>query len=98
MIRSKAITQAARDEICTMGSPECVGDPARSAWRHSNELEHGKGVGHKAHDLLGFIGCDGCEHWYTFTARQDPEREIYFYRACFRSLIRLVDKGIVIIK
>lgn len=98
MIRSRKIRESARGEDCTMNSPRCNYDPATSSWCHSNFQEHGKGVGHKAHDIMGFIGCSGCHYWFDIESRRGvskPERALAFYRAWAKSIIRLFEKGVI---
>jgi len=97
MIRSKKITQSAKDEDCTMGSPVCNGNPATVCWRHSNYGDDGKGWGIKAHDILGFYGCQPCEYWFSHQASKE-DKLFYFFRAWKRSIIRLFEKGVIVIK
>lgn len=52
-IRSKKITQSAKDELCTW--PGC-GAPAQ-CWAHSNLQSDGKGTRIKAEDIYGAALC-----------------------------------------
>jgi hypothetical protein len=55
------IRRAAKGEECTLRFPGvCNYDIKTSVWCHSNRLEHGKGMGLKAHDEHGCIGCSAC--------------------------------------
>jgi hypothetical protein len=59
------IRRAACGEECTLRiGGVCNYDPATSVWCHSNRLEHGKGMGTKAHDIFGCIGCSACHAFY----------------------------------
>jgi hypothetical protein len=59
------IRRAARGEECTLRfQGVCNRDPATSVWCHSNRYEHGKGMGLKAQDEHGCIGCSACHAFY----------------------------------
>jgi hypothetical protein len=59
------IRRAARGEACTLAfAGICNRDPETSVWCHSNRYEHGKGLGVKANDLHGCIGCSACHAFY----------------------------------
>lgn len=63
--RMTPIRRAARGEECTLRFPGvCNRDPATSVWCHSNRYEHGKGMGRKADDEHGCIGCSACHAFY----------------------------------
>jgi hypothetical protein len=110
MIRSKKITQSAKGEECAMNGPICNYIPETVVWCHSNYGEDGKGKGVKSHDIYGFYGCSHCHAYYD--GRDVPEkapgyypgvnskqeREYWFYRAMKRSWLRLIEKGIILIK
>jgi hypothetical protein len=99
VIRCKKLRDSAEGEACTMESPMCNGNPATTCWCHSNHMEHGKGHGLKAHDVMGFYGCTGCHEWYDFASRRQKvpreTREWYFYRANARSIVRAIELGII---
>jgi hypothetical protein len=82
-----------------MRSPRCNGNRDTVVWCHSNHSQHGKGVGLKAHDIFGFYGCSGCHQWYDEISRYrgDPReiRDELFRWAHDRSLLRLLDKGVL---
>lgn len=60
-----AITEFARDKACTIQIPgHCNGNPETSVWCHENSLAAGKGMGLKAHDHNGAIGCSTCHMIY----------------------------------
>jgi hypothetical protein len=80
-----------------MNSPRCNHNPETVVWCHSNALRHGKGFGLKAHDIFGFYGCSGCHQWYDIESRSwdSDERQEYFQRAHEKSLVRLLEKGVL---
>lgn len=89
--RSKAITQAAKDESCTI----CGRNDGTTVFCHLNESWAGKGMRQKADDCAGFFGCAACHHLYD-----SPPRGGYFFdeaimRAYYRTIRRLLDRGIL---
>lgn len=96
-IRSKAITNSAKDEACTI----CDKNDGTTVFCHLNESWAGKGKGIKADDIAGFYGCKFCHDMYDgrfgkinvqgFTANQ-------IMRAMYRTWKRLIAKGIITIK
>lgn len=97
------IRDSARGEDCTMLSPMCNGDPLTVVWCHSDHSDHGRGFGFKAHDIFGFYGCSGCNAWYDTYSKMkgtqyyaSPENRRHCYqRAHDRSLVRLLEKGVL---
>ena len=97
-IRSKAITQAAKDEPCTV----CGSNDGSTVFCHLNESWAGKGMGQKADDIAGFFGCEVCHDWYDgrkilrgYTDKPDDRAVM---RAMYRTWVRLIDKGIITVK
>lgn len=65
MIRSQKILRHAKGQQCTARFPSiCNGDPATTVFCHLNGAAFGKGLGVKAHDVLGFFGCRACHAYY----------------------------------
>ena len=98
MIRSTKLRQSAKGESCTMESPNCNGNPETVVWCHSNFSMHGKGTGIKAHDVFGFYGCAGCHDWYdgrTNNRGAIALKRDLFFAAHSKSLVRLIEKGIL---
>ena len=95
------IRQSARGENCTMESPMCNFNPETVVWCHSDYSEHGRGMGHKAHDVFGFYGCSGCNSWYDTQSKagkfsvSEDDRRWYYQRAHDRSLLKLLEKGVL---
>ena len=95
MIRSKAIRQSAEYESCTVYGPNCNGDVTTVVWAHSNQLIHGKGKGIKAHDIFGCYACMPCHKWLDENSTMTDRA---FNYAMARSWLRLIEKGIMIVK
>jgi hypothetical protein len=96
MIRSQAIKDSARDEVCTVHSDFCTGTGV--VWAHSNLQIHGKGTGLKAHDIFGCYACSNCHAWLDEGNASREEKMLAFYRAMSRSWLRLVERGIIKVK
>jgi hypothetical protein len=89
--RSKAITQAANGEACTI----CGRNDGTTVFCHLNESWAGKGMGHKADDCAGFFGCHICHNHYDKTGSGksfSPETILWAYYLTIR---RLLDRGIL---
>lgn len=70
-IEIPVLRELVRGAPCTFRIPGvCRGDYETTCWCHSNEQRHGKGVGKKAHDLFGAIGCKECHDWYDLESRR----------------------------
>lgn len=84
--RSKALRESARDEPCVV-----CGMVGSTVWAHSNEIEHGKGMGIKAHDLLGLYLCHKCHEAYD--QRLDRgQRKKYFREYYPATMVRVAEK------
>ena len=100
--RSKAITQAANGEACTV----CGRNDGTTVFCHLNESWAGKGMGQKADDFAGFFGCELCHTAYDNKGK--PIRRGVEYRlnvedweimrAMYRTWRRLLDRGILLVK
>jgi len=65
MIRSAKILRHAKGQPCTARFPGiCNGNPETTVFCHLNGAAFGKGMGQKAHDVLGFFGCSACHAAY----------------------------------
>lgn len=77
----------------------CNADPATSQWVHSDSLVDGKGIGLKARDEEGAIGCSACHAWIHSSGptREEKRRAFELARDRTRSLLRTlryIDRGI----
>jgi len=91
--RSKAITQAAKDEACTI----CGRNDGTTVFCHLNESWAGKGMGQKADDCAGMFLCQHHHDVYdgrTFSFTVTFDDSIWF-RAYYRTIRRLLDRGIL---
>lgn len=95
-------SQALRDLAAKC--PECMNCGAVNMGQvvgaHSNQQAHGKGLGHKAHDLLAYL-CDECHR--TVDAQEGnplprEERERIFLAACYRSTVWLLQAGHLVVR
>ena len=104
--RSKRILESARGQKCTVCSPWCNHNTETTVWAHSNMSIHGKGLGRKAHDIFGCYACsechrwldEGCHRWLDEGPPTRQEKELVFFEAFSRSLLILIEEGIVSIK
>lgn len=98
------ITDSARGEICEVQLPGCPSPVEGVVWAHSNKLRHGKGVGKKSADIFGAYACN--DYCHAIYDGQKPlpigvsrdEVEDRFQAGHDRSLIKLIIKGLVVIK
>lgn len=93
------ITQSARGMDCRIRIPTvCNHDNSTTVWCHANGSAAGKGIGMKSHDLLGAYGCSAChdvvDHRATSPFSRD-EVKLMFYEGHQRSLIILIEKGLI---
>jgi len=95
------ITESARDEECQIRYlGVCSNNPDAVVWCHANGSAAGKGIGMKSPDLLGAYGCFACHNLYD---RRTPipagmtrvEVELVFWQGHARSVLILIEKGIV---
>ncbi len=89
--RSKAITEAAKDEACTI----CGRNDGTTVFCHLNESWAGKGMGQKADDCAGFFGCSSCHDDYDKRLGTVYLEEREILKAYYRTIRRLLDRGIL---
>jgi hypothetical protein len=83
--RNAKITQAAKDEDCTI----CGINDSTIVFAHFDEQYAGKGIGQKADDCAGLFLCAACH-----AGLQKIEvREVL--RGYYRTIRRLLDKGVI---
>ena len=92
------ITKSAKDEHCQIGIIGVCTDK-NVVWCHAIGLQAGKGIGKKSPDILGAYGCQDCHDAYDRRVTHDdiPYREIEmdFHRGHQRSVLILIDKGLI---
>ena len=95
------IRDSARGENCTIRLPGiCNHNPQTVCWCHGNGSAAGKGIGMKSNDLLGAYGCSACHDVYDRRVPTDIPRaevELAFWEGHARSLLRLIERGIIVV-
>lgn len=77
---------------CMIRLPGCTTEPTCLChWRQSGI----SGLGMKSPDVLGAWGCAHCHEIVDRIGRGDPEIQLDFARAVFRTINELVYKGIL---
>lgn len=93
------IRESANGEQCQVRLPgHCTHDPKTTVWAHGNGSAAGKGIGMKSHDLLGAFACAACHDVYDRRVPTDIPRvevELAFHQGHWRSLVILIEKGII---
>jgi hypothetical protein len=92
MYRNKKLLQSADGAPCLARFTAACTGQGDVCWRHSNEMQHGKATGIKAHDIFGFYGCRACEDYYSGGISRTEKRAI-FLPAWHRSMIYAADNG-----
>ncbi len=93
---NKKIRKSAQGEDCTLNSPWCNYDPSTTVFCHLNESFAGKSTGQKADDIAGFFGCAECHRVYDQGyLKALPDADWYLLRAMYRTLRKLIDKGVL---
>lgn len=94
-VRQNATTDLRADAAgreCQIRLPGCTGGPACLChWRQIGI----SGGGLKSPDLIGAHGCAHCHTIVDTTARHDPEIQLAFAQAIFRTQAILIREGIV---
>ena len=95
------ITKSAEGVFCQIRLPDiCNHDYRTTVWCHANGSAAGKGIGMKSHDLLGAYGCSAC---HDVVDRRTPtdlprvEVELAFWEGHARSLVLLIERGIIVV-
>ncbi len=91
--RNPKIRNAANGEQCTLNGPHCNYSAETVVFCHLNESYAGKGGSQKADDIAGFFGCAECHRDYD-TGKLEAA-DFYVLRAMYRTLRRLLDRGIL---
>ncbi|MEO9231533.1 MAG: nuclease domain-containing protein [Devosia sp.] len=103
MIRSRKVLDSANGKPCSARFPGiCNGNPETTVWAHLNGAAFGKGMGIKAHDVLGFHSCSSCHAYYDVGHGTRPilttdELLGYILSAVCETWVRLIRDGIIIV-
>lgn len=103
MIRSKKVLNSARGQPCTYRFPGiCGGNPETTVWSHLNGFRFGKGMGMKAHDILGAHACFECHAYLDTGHGTKPRISNETLLECVlggvtETWVRLIQMGIVIV-
>ena len=89
MYRNKKLTASANGESCV----NCGINDGTIVWAHSNQINHGKGKGIKAHDLFGAYLCHQCHHEHDQGKGDKFEKRQQFLEWWEVSMIRACDRG-----
>lgn len=90
--RSREYLDLARDPDarCTLMLGPCSGDVVMC---HSDQLEDGRGVGHKADDAVSVLGCVACHAKFTRAYLGRSGYQDMHYKALKRTLIWAISRG-----
>lgn len=103
MIRSRKVLNSARGQPCSGRFPTiCNNDPETTVWAHLNGHAFGKGMGIKAHDILGLHLCDACHRYLdvghgTRPILSNEELLLCVLEGVTTTWVRLIRDGIVIV-
>jgi len=101
-LRSKAIRNAAKGEMCTLQFPGlCNFDPETTVFAHYPDEVHG--IGQKGSDLNGGFACSACHDIIdrrnrAYEAFTEAQLEKAMRRSMKRTLEGLVELGVIEIK
>jgi len=104
-IRSKAIRESARGEQCTLNiAGVCSYNTETTVLAHLPDESHG--MGRKADDFVACYACSSCHDILDMRVQISPKdqldwldsREFYMRRAQTRTLRRMIEKGLVLVK
>lgn len=74
----------------------CGANDGTTVWAHSNQGEHGKGMGIKANDAMGMLLCSTCHFQLDQgLAMTKEERREFTYRNICKTHLRLWQEGLV---
>ncbi len=83
--RNRKLLDVAHEAPCFMEVPSvCQSGVHPSVPAHSNSQRHGRGVGHKSHDVFVAAACGPCHDWYDRGPAPREEKEARFARGLER--------------
>ncbi len=91
-LKSKKITDSARDEDCTIRMPTiCNFNCETTVFAHVN----GGGMGTKHHDIHGCYACSDCHDWYDKSSANLGYKSYEMLRAMIETQSILLRKGLI---
>jgi len=102
-IRSTKVLRSAKGRTCTARFPGiCNNNLETTVWAHLNGATFGKGMGIKAHDVLGFHACSDCHAYYDVGHGTKAWLDDATFLECVLSAVcetyvRLIVAGIVVV-
>jgi hypothetical protein len=97
VLRSQALRDSAKGEICTVQSPVCNHNPQTTVLAHLPDDSGIGKMGGKSDDWCAALACSACHAWLDQYA--DPlARPFYVHRAMLRTWRRWIELGLVTIK
>jgi hypothetical protein len=94
------IMKSAREERCTIRLPGCNGGFETTVFAHVDKIRFGKGTGHKS--MFGAYGCSSCHDIVDGRKKvkgmSKPEIHLFHVEGVLETWMRLVEKGLVILK
>jgi hypothetical protein len=103
MIRTRKVLDSARGQPCSGRFPTiCNDNPETTVWAHLNGHAFGKGMGIKAHDILGLHLCSSCHAYLDVGHGTRPILSNEQLLQCVLegvtgTWVRLIQAGIVIV-
>lgn len=99
-IQSKKIRASANGQECNFNIVGvCNYDPSTTVLCHLPD--ESSGMGKKSHDICAAYGCSGCHDAIDgrlHSLELEDHKEWYMRRAMVRTIVQLVDQGLVVIK
>lgn len=94
--RSQWLRDSAREETLCSSCGRTFGE-GRICWAHSNELAHGRGSFHKAHDLMGAYLCAPCHDRVDgrIGDMTKQQKRAMFVEAWAATMVRLIERGVI---
>ena len=93
MAKKTKITESARGETCSLRvSPNCTDEYGYVVLCHLNTNYRGMGI--KSPDLFGVYGCSHCHALLDASKVSYQDQQ----RALFETQMKLIDKGLLVVK
>jgi len=99
MFSSQRLLNQTRGRHCTIRIPGvCNGNPETVVAAHSNQLQHGKGMGIKAHDCYAAWACSSCHAQIDQGNKLSRQEKDEYWQAGFeRTILQMFLLGIIVV-